>query len=247
VHRSDEPTALPVVYIPIVNVLAAFLEQPDRPSGTLRYHELQGFLFAVATSPEMVRPSEWMPIVFGGEDVEYANAEEAQTILSALMALYNDVNASVRSARPALPPDCRFRKNVMANFSEDAPVSRWSRGFLRGYEWLREDWDECVPDEYDRDFAVLLMTLSFFATESLATSYVKEIGSKNLEHEAVSFRRVFPEALAEFARIARSIQDVLLKHATSAPPPPARPKVGRNDPCPCGSGRKYKKCCGSAV
>ena len=28
---------------------------------------------------------------------------------------------------------------------------------------------------------------------------------------------------------------------------PARrtgPKVGRNDPCPCGSGKKYKKCCG---
>ncbi|MHC4123979.1 MAG: SEC-C metal-binding domain-containing protein [Planctomycetota bacterium] len=23
-----------------------------------------------------------------------------------------------------------------------------------------------------------------------------------------------------------------------------QPKVGRNDPCPCGSGRKYKKCCG---
>jgi uncharacterized protein len=25
------------------------------------------------------------------------------------------------------------------------------------------------------------------------------------------------------------------------------PKVGRNDPCPCGSGRKYKKCCGGAA
>jgi uncharacterized protein YecA (UPF0149 family) len=23
-----------------------------------------------------------------------------------------------------------------------------------------------------------------------------------------------------------------------------RQKVGRNDPCPCGSGKKYKKCCG---
>ena len=23
-----------------------------------------------------------------------------------------------------------------------------------------------------------------------------------------------------------------------------KPKVGRNDPCPCGSGKKYKKCCG---
>ncbi len=26
----------------------------------------------------------------------------------------------------------------------------------------------------------------------------------------------------------------------------AEPKVGRNDPCPCGSGKKYKQCCGKA-
>lgn len=25
------------------------------------------------------------------------------------------------------------------------------------------------------------------------------------------------------------------------------PKIGRNDPCPCGSGKKYKKCCGKNV
>ncbi len=28
------------------------------------------------------------------------------------------------------------------------------------------------------------------------------------------------------------------------PTPPAKPRIGRNDPCPCGSGKKYKKCCG---
>ena len=27
----------------------------------------------------------------------------------------------------------------------------------------------------------------------------------------------------------------------------SEPKIGRNDPCPCGSGKKYKKCCGAAV
>jgi uncharacterized protein YecA (UPF0149 family) len=27
----------------------------------------------------------------------------------------------------------------------------------------------------------------------------------------------------------------------------ATPKVGRNDPCPCGSGKKYKKCHGTAA
>ena len=33
--------------------------------------------------------------------------------------------------------------------------------------------------------------------------------------------------------------------AGSAMPLPL--KIGRNDPCPCGSGRKYKQCCGSGL
>lgn len=31
------------------------------------------------------------------------------------------------------------------------------------------------------------------------------------------------------------------------PPPRKVQKIGRNDPCTCGSGKKYKKCCGAAV
>jgi preprotein translocase subunit SecA len=35
--------------------------------------------------------------------------------------------------------------------------------------------------------------------------------------------------------------------ASSLPKQPvlAKNKAGRNDPCPCGSGKKYKKCCGA--
>jgi uncharacterized protein YecA (UPF0149 family) len=35
-------------------------------------------------------------------------------------------------------------------------------------------------------------------------------------------------------------------HAPSEPYQRAEPKLGRNDPCFCGSGRKYKKCHGAA-
>ena len=35
--------------------------------------------------------------------------------------------------------------------------------------------------------------------------------------------------------------------ATRTPATLARPKVGRNDPCACGSGKKFKKCCGAAT
>jgi uncharacterized protein len=235
-----------------VNALASFLGQPQRPPDTLTYHELQGFLFAIATSPELIRPSEWMPEVFGGGEAQYADLEEAQTILTAVTALYNEVNASVRSGEPALPADCRFRRDVLANLAQDAPVSGWSRGFLRGYQWLEEDWDGCVPDEHDRDFGLMLMTLTFFASEPLARSYVKELGQQDLTETASLFRKAFPNTLAEFARIARLIQQALLRHASrSAPmaPPPETTgrKVGRNDPCPCGSGKKYKKCCGAST
>jgi hypothetical protein len=46
-------------------------------------------------------------------------------------------------------------------------------------------------------------------------------------------------------RYVGALRDAFLA-AGGAPVPFQRPggKIGRNDPCPCGSGRKYKKCCG---
>ena len=39
-----------------------------------------------------------------------------------------------------------------------------------------------------------------------------------------------------------------IERALSQPAPVmAAPKVGRNDPCPCGSGKKFKKCCAEAI
>ncbi len=37
-----------------------------------------------------------------------------------------------------------------------------------------------------------------------------------------------------------------LEKALNPPQPAQSAKFGRNDPCPCGSGKKYKKCCGSS-
>jgi uncharacterized protein len=38
-----------------------------------------------------------------------------------------------------------------------------------------------------------------------------------------------------------------IREAAGRPAPPVRRnKIGRNDPCPCGSGKKYKRCCARA-
>jgi preprotein translocase subunit SecA len=51
------------------------------------------------------------------------------------------------------------------------------------------------------------------------------------------------------ARLSRSGPAQLRPNRTAPPATVQRKgdKVGRNDPCPCGSGKKYKKCCGATV
>ncbi len=53
-------------------------------------------------------------------------------------------------------------------------------------------------------------------------------------------------AAALAASPSGTVVDEVIEAVKSAPAPaPSGPKVGRNDPCPCGSGKKYKKCCGA--
>jgi SEC-C motif-containing protein len=58
-------------------------------------------------------------------------------------------------------------------------------------------------------------------------------GEQRLHHELASFRR-------EQGRWVCAGGEMNPKG-----PPRQVAKVGRNDPCPCGSGKKYKKCCGA--
>lgn len=226
--------------------LAEFLKAQAHPAGTLSYHELEGFLFAVASAPELIRPSEWMPLVFGDAGAEYADLDEAERVVGELMSLYNAVNANVTSATAVPASDCAFRDDVLSNLDDDAPVAQWSRGFMHGHRWLEKLWDSYVPDALDEEVAAMLLTLSFFASRDIAEAFRKESAPDDtLEALATTIRRVFPNAVAEYAHLGRSIAQVIAEHAASERAPRRAARVGRNDPCPCGSGRKYKKCCGA--
>jgi uncharacterized protein len=226
--------------------LLIFLEQPARPAGTLTYHELQGFLFAVVSAPELVRPSEWLPLIFNEHPAGYATLVEANAILGQVMTLYNDINADVLEERVVLPGDCRLRPQVLDNLEDSAPLARWSRGFLVGHEWLEELWNVELSGDLDEELAAVLMTLSFFSSRNLAEAFHQETAAKtaSLEAFAESILGLLPDALAEYAHFGRSVLGGVGETTASAPTPVS--KTGRNDPCPCGSGKKFKKCCGES-
>ena len=186
--------------------LKSFLNDPARPKGTLSYRELQGFLFAIVSAPEPIAPSEWMPEVFAEHEAGYRDEAEAQLVMGELMVLYNEINAGVVSEAPVLPADCAFRDDALANLEDDAPVSEWSRGFSQGHGWLEDTWDEYVPEEYDDEFATLLLALTFFSSRRLAEEYWTEMQSKeSLAGMTAAVRDVFPDAMIEYARLGRTI------------------------------------------
>ena len=160
---------------PDPSTLQAFLADPARPADTLRYHALQGFLFAVASAPELILPSEWQPIIFGDKEVDYASLDEAQEILGQITALYNAINAAVIDAPTLLPADCQLRDDVLANFEDDAPIAQWSRGFLRGHQWLEQLWED-LPDDVVEELDATLMILAFFSSRQMAEDYLAEDG-----------------------------------------------------------------------
>ncbi len=235
-------------------LLAKFLESPERPEGTLRFHELQGLLFAIASSPETILPSEWLPLISNEADLNFAGQDEAQQILGLVMTLFNEVNTSVLDRSNALPPGCAFAKDILENFDDDSSISQWSRGFTSGHNWLAEVWEGIPLGELDEECGATVMVLSFFESKRLANAYFKDMkprkrksGVDTFENFARTMREMFPDALASYANLGRSIFEAVLEHGAAGSEPAESKKIGRNEPCPCGSGKKHKKCCGGSI
>jgi hypothetical protein len=98
-------------------------------------------------------------------------------------------------------------------------LATWLPGRLGG----NEPWMGDVPDVVDAFLAFIA------AEESLSTGW--EWSTAVDEHRAA-----FRDALADPNRER-------FAGPKAAPDRRPAPKIGRNEPCPCGSGRKYKQCC----
>ncbi|MDA0330050.1 MAG: UPF0149 family protein [Gemmatimonadetes bacterium] len=230
--------------------LKAFLGRSERPEDMLSYGEMHGFLFTIASAPELVPPSEWFHEVFGSEEPGFADQDEAQRIFTAVTGVYNDIVHQVLSGTADLPADCALRRDVMANFDDDAPVAAWCRGFRHGHFWLEESWNELLPEEMQDELAAIVFSLAFFSEKSIATAVIEDATAPDasVERLAEGLRAEFPQTMKAYARLGRILYEAgLAEEEEGLVPSTVEVVLGRNDPCLCGSGRKFKKCCGRSV
>jgi uncharacterized protein len=108
----------------------------------------------------------------------------------------------------------------------------WCNGFVEAMAYHREDWEPFLATE--RGFQAL--------APILMTSDPDEWDDKDVLNP---FTELTPLALCEALKISTLvIYKFWSSYQVSPRPIRASDRPGRNDPCPCGSGRKYKRCCG---
>lgn len=105
--------------------------------------------------------------------------------------------------------------------------------YLRGSVRLRAYGQRDPLVEYRREGLRLFKELEFAISENVI---------KLLPTVGVAYKEAAPEPVREVHEDASLIGAA--NEAITDTSAPAAPKVGRNDPCPCGSGKKYKKCHG---
>ena len=216
--------------------LAEFLSN-SKGGQAMNIEQLDGFFAALIAGPDVVPPSEYLPEVFGGEmsdTCEFAGLAEANDILGLIMRHWNGIAATLRKGNVYLP--------VMLD--DDKGVCRgndWSHGFMRGVEMRRESWAELILDEEQGGWMIPVLTLYHEHDED------PELRPGRIEPE--KREEIIMQLAAGIVGAYRYFREDR-QHAAS----PNRSeshghptKVGRNDQCPCGSGRKYKRCCGGVT
>ena len=88
-----------------LEALDRFLMSDASPEDCMQLSDLDGFLTGIAIGPEPVPPSEWLPVVWGGEEPVFDDAEQARTVIGLIMTRYSEVLRVLDTDPGAYAPD----------------------------------------------------------------------------------------------------------------------------------------------
>lgn len=214
---------------------------------------LHGFLTAIVIGPGIAAPSKWLSYAFGNtkEMPTFANENQMQTIISLLLSIYNCVIQTINNDTYA--PVFSY---VKEDGVEKEDVSFWCFGFFTGVTVFdKEEWDY-VNNEYLAELCLPIFSNVYTLNELILTLY-KEVQLKKIETIEDKKRELITDAVYKIRDYFIELQkknffgflgnNNNINNIDLTPKINEKPKIGRNDPCPCGSGKKYKKCCGKEL
>ena len=214
-------------------------------------NEFEGFMYALTITPDIIQLNEWLPKIFNDQTPEFVSVEQAKSSMGVLMDCYNHYNELRNEGKLIYDYDIK-----QLNDKKFDGIIEWDWGFLMGLRLRMPIWTSGIvakelsidEDPVANSLAVIeaLVDAEFDTTHliiKIKDEYPDDISEEELQQHLIGFLlTALPEAvkvLQEFGRHMDERRKGELVHNQQA----RSNKIGRNEPCPCGSGKKYKKCC----
>lgn len=196
---------------------------------------MHGFVTALCLGPRELAMQDWLPRVWGPTEADaprFGSRQEMDRITALIARFANEVALTFEVAPREFEPLFSQFEESGQQYIDGEP---WAWGFWEGMQLCESAWQEAWQDPA---MAALLRPIYLLGAEEL------EEDELTLVDTPAKVNRLSLEIEAALPAIRRFWQG---KRKSAAPPPAQRdePKTGRNDLCPCGSGKKFKKCCGA--
>jgi len=206
---------------------------------TMLIEELDGFIAGLLVCPDLIKPGEWLPTVWGQDRADlqpaFDDLDHVNRVLGLLMEHYNDVARTLMDR-----PDRYSPLFAVDQRNGDILWELWIEGFEKAVNLRPATWQKLLNTDADTATAMRgMLTLADIAR-----------GDQRLPRkDRDAFNATAPDDISRWIVTLNEWRLANYRPMQDAGPMPRSPftsaqKIGRNDPCPCGSGKKYKRCCG---
>jgi uncharacterized protein len=124
-----------------LRVIDRYLLSDRAPENSMGLSDLDGFLTGIVVGPELILPSEGLPVIWGGDSPEFKNAREAHSVTSAIMERYNELVWGFQKNQPSFDPVFWETKDGLVIAAD------WAEGFYDALNLRPKAWDVLFEDQ----------------------------------------------------------------------------------------------------
>jgi len=203
---------------------------------------LDGYLTAVASGPVRLAQNDWLPSVWGpsaSDAPTFASKAQEEKIIGLMTRHLNAIVWNLQQEDEPFEPV--FDLNVYQDDEREyVDGEMWAHGYMTAIQRNRQHWNALFESKHGVD---MLRPIYLLGAEEVTeeeellvqTPAQREELSKTIPTSVAWIYKFWaPQRRAEAIRLNEGAVDTNLK-------------ISRNAPCICGSGRKYKKCCGATA
>lgn len=201
-----------------------------KDEGVLDISELDGLFTAIVSGPVTIAPSRWLPSVWGDFPPMWSSEEAFSKTFSMLVRHMNGIAATLNEQPERFEP--MFGERTVKGKIYTI-VDEWCEGYSRGIALAADAWKAG-----GEEMAALLAPILGFTSETHWRAH--ELAS---DEEVDNMQRAITPNVRQIHAYWAKRRVVSEVRAAASSAYRTQPRAGRNDPCPCGSGKKYKKCC----